>query len=75
MPLAATCNHAVRLIPSRLASASMRPSSAASNRMLTTVHQQGAYNGRKAEWARQEADIIATGREGRIRNRMDVAGK
>ena len=29
-------------------------------------HRRGAYAGREAEWARQEADIIAAGREGRI---------
>ena len=38
-------------------------------------HQQGAYANRKSEWARQEADIIAAGREGRIRNPVDVNGK
>jgi hypothetical protein len=35
---------------------------------LYRAHQQGAYVGREAEWARQDADIIAAGREGRIRN-------
>jgi hypothetical protein len=29
-------------------------------------HQQGAYKGRESEWERQEADIIAAGREGRV---------
>jgi hypothetical protein len=31
-------------------------------------HLRGAYNGRDADWMRQEADIIAAGREGRILN-------
>jgi len=34
---------------------------------LYRMHQKGAYTGREAEWARQDADIIAAGREGRIR--------
>jgi len=34
---------------------------------LYRAHQKGAYVGREAEWARQDADIIAAGREGRIR--------
>jgi hypothetical protein len=34
---------------------------------LYRLHQKGAYVGREAEWARQDADIIAAGREGRIR--------
>ena len=38
-------------------------------------HLRGAYNGREAEWNRIEADIIAAGREGRVRNVMDVFGK
>ena len=38
-------------------------------------HQQGAYANSEAEWQRQEADIIAAGREGRIRNPMDLHGK
>jgi hypothetical protein len=43
---------------------------------LYRQHQQGAYNGREAEWQRLEADIIAAGREGRIRNPVfDVNGK
>jgi hypothetical protein len=29
-------------------------------------HRKGAYTGREAEWNRQEADIIAAGREGRV---------
>lgn len=34
---------------------------------LYRMHQKGAYVGREAEWQRQDADIIAAGREGRIR--------
>jgi hypothetical protein len=34
---------------------------------LYRMHQKGAYTGREAEWQRQDADIIAAGREGRIR--------
>lgn len=34
---------------------------------LYRQHQRGAYVGREAEWTRQEADMIAAGREGRIR--------
>jgi hypothetical protein len=33
---------------------------------LYEQHRRGAYAGREAEWARQEADIIAAGREGRV---------
>jgi hypothetical protein len=36
-------------------------------RDLYRAHQKGAYVGREAEWARQDLDIIAAGREGRIR--------
>jgi hypothetical protein len=36
-------------------------------RDLYSAQRKGAYVGREAEWARQEADIIAAGREGRIR--------
>jgi hypothetical protein len=36
-------------------------------RDLYTAHRKGAYVGREAEWQRQDADIIAAGREGRIR--------
>jgi hypothetical protein len=36
-------------------------------RQLYEQHRRGAYVGREAEWARQDADIIAAGREGRIR--------
>lgn len=34
---------------------------------LYRAHQKGAYVGREADWARQDADIIAASREGRIR--------
>jgi hypothetical protein len=34
-----------------------------------------AYVNREAEWARQEADIIAAGREGRILGAVDVLDK
>jgi hypothetical protein len=33
---------------------------------LYSRHRKGAYAGREAEWARQEEDIFAAGREGRI---------
>jgi hypothetical protein len=36
-------------------------------KQLYDQHRRGAYVGREAEWARQDADIIAAGREGRIR--------
>jgi hypothetical protein len=32
-------------------------------------HRRGAYRGREEAWARQEADIIAASREGRIRGK------
>jgi hypothetical protein len=35
---------------------------------LYSAHRRGAYAGREAEWARQEADLIAAGREGRVAN-------
>jgi hypothetical protein len=35
---------------------------------LYNQHRRGAYAGREAEWARQEDDIIAAGREGRIQS-------
>jgi hypothetical protein len=38
-------------------------------------HAMGAYKDREAEWARQEADIIAAGREGRIANPEAVGVK
>jgi len=36
-------------------------------KQLYEQHRRGAYTGREGEWARQEADIIAASREGRIR--------
>jgi hypothetical protein len=33
---------------------------------LYAAHRRGAYTGREAEWARQEADIFAAIREGRV---------
>lgn len=36
-------------------------------KQLYEQHRKGAYVGREAEWSRQEADIIAAGREGRVR--------
>ena len=33
---------------------------------LYAAHRKGAYRGRETEWARQEADIIAAGGEGRV---------
>jgi hypothetical protein len=33
---------------------------------LYSRHRKGAYAGREAEWARQEADIFAAQREGRV---------
>ncbi|HEX6826825.1 MAG TPA: hypothetical protein VF077_10970 [Nitrospiraceae bacterium] len=36
-------------------------------KQLYEQHRKGAYAGREAEWNRQEADIIAAGREGRVR--------
>jgi hypothetical protein len=44
-------------------------------KQLYRAHQQGAYAGREAEWARQEVDIIRAGAEGRIVGGVDVAGK
>jgi hypothetical protein len=34
-------------------------------------HRRGAYRGLEAEWVRQDADIIAASREGRIQNPVD----
>jgi hypothetical protein len=34
---------------------------------LYEQHRKGAYTGREAEWARQEADFYAAQREGRVR--------
>jgi hypothetical protein len=42
---------------------------------LYAAHQAGAYQGREADWARQEQDIIAAGREGRVIGAKDVAGR
>jgi hypothetical protein len=42
---------------------------------LYAAHQKGLFAGRESEWARQEHDIIAAGREGRILGATDVAGK
>jgi hypothetical protein len=35
-------------------------------KQLYEQHRRGAYVGREAEWARQDADIIAAGKEGRV---------
>jgi hypothetical protein len=35
-------------------------------RKLYEAHRRGAYNGREDDWARQEADIFAAQREGRV---------
>jgi hypothetical protein len=43
-------------------------------KQLYDQHRRGAYRGREAEWARQEADIIAAGREGRV-EKYDWVGK
>jgi hypothetical protein len=64
-------------------SSSGRARSAPSGRMYTRSeitklydhHRRGAYAGREIEWQRQEYDIIAAGREGRIVGGVDVAGK
>ena len=42
---------------------------------LYAAHLAGAYAGREVDWARQEADIIAAGREGRVLNAKSVAGR
>jgi hypothetical protein len=42
---------------------------------LYDQHRRGAYVGREAEWRRQEADIIAAGREGRVLCSVDLSGK
>jgi hypothetical protein len=44
-------------------------------KQLHAQHLRGAYAGREAEWARQEEDIIAASREGRILGGVDVFGK
>ena len=38
---------------------------------LYEAHRKGAYAGREADWQRQEYDIIAAGREGRIQHPVD----
>jgi hypothetical protein len=42
---------------------------------LYEQHRKGAYAGREQEWQRLEHDIIAAGREGRVINPVDLAGK
>jgi hypothetical protein len=42
---------------------------------LYEQHRRGAYNGREQEWARLEHDIIRAGKEGRVLNPVDLAGK
>jgi hypothetical protein len=43
---------------------------------LYSQHRRGYYNGRESEWQRQEQDIIAAGREGRVVDPVfDVQGK
>jgi hypothetical protein len=39
------------------------------------VSDEEAYTGREAEWARQEADLFAALREGRVVGGVDVHGK
>jgi hypothetical protein len=39
---------------------------------LYSQHHRGAYIGREAEWRALETDIIAAGREGRIRGALDL---
>jgi hypothetical protein len=34
---------------------------------LYELHRKGAYAGHETEWARQEADIFAAQKEGRVR--------
>jgi hypothetical protein len=51
---------------SRTASAGQPFYSRADITRLYDAHRRGAYNGREADWARQEADIFAAQREGRI---------
>ena len=41
-------------------------------KQLYEMHRRGAYLSREAEWARQDADIIAAGREGRILGAGDL---
>lgn len=42
---------------------------------LYAAHRKGAYAGHEAEWARQEQDIIAAGREGRVIGARSVTGR
>ena len=42
---------------------------------LYDQHRRGAYRGREAEWARQDAEIVAASAEGRILGGTDVQGK
>jgi hypothetical protein len=44
-------------------------------KQIYDAHRRGRYQGREAEWARQDADLIAAAREGRILSPMDVHGK
>jgi hypothetical protein len=63
--------------------ASQRARSPASGKIYTREeiarlyrqHQQGAYVGREAEWARLEVDIVRAGAEGRILGALDSRGK
>jgi hypothetical protein len=41
---------------------------------LYSLHRRGAYAGREAEWARQEADFYTPQREGRVLGGFDVSG-
>jgi hypothetical protein len=60
-----------RARPASGGDASMPPErpiySRAQIKQLYEMHRRGAYAGREAEWARQDADIIAASREGRVR--------
>jgi len=49
--------------------------SAAQIAKLYDQHRRGAYRGREAEWARQEADIFRAQHEGRVVGGKDVQGK
>jgi hypothetical protein len=42
---------------------------------LYDQHRRGRYQGREAEWARLENEIIRASAEGRIAGGMDIAGK
>jgi hypothetical protein len=69
---------AARQQPSRrvpMWSTGQRIYSRAEIQRLYRHHAMGAYKDREAEWARQEADIIAAGREGRIANPEAVGVK